>query len=85
MSGWRLVIHREENRVFVFARREKLTGQQAARVTDRCIAVLTHFQDYLFQPAHDADVFAWVVEFACRRAADRFLRILRRSYRDQSA
>lgn len=78
MPGRRLIIHREENHVFVFARREQLTGQQAARVTDRCIAVLTRFQDYLFQPAHDADVFAWVVEFASRRAADRFLRTLRR-------
>lgn len=54
-------------------------------MTDRCRAALVGFHDFRFHPAHDADVFAWVIEFASLRAAGRFFHTVGRSIRDRSA
>lgn len=85
MPGRRLLIERDANHVFIFAPRLQLTGRQVAQVTDRCRAALVGFRDFHFHPAHDADVFAWVIEFASLRAAGRFFHTVRRSIRDRSA
>lgn len=84
MPGRRLSIQRDANHVFVFAPRTQLTGRQVAQVTDRCRAALAGFHDYRFHPAHDADVFAWVIEFASLRAAGRFFHTVQRSIRGRS-
>ena len=84
MPGRRVLIQRDEDHVFIFAPRQQLTGEQVAQVTDRCREALAGFHDYRFHPAHDADVFAWVVEFASMRAAGRFFHTVRRSIRDRS-
>lgn len=78
----RLVIHHVADHVFVFGPRSALTGRRASRVTARLIVLLDESCGaYVFLPAHDADVFAWVIEFPSSRSAAGFVRRLVQSHR----
>lgn len=76
-----LRIARDGRHVFVYAKRERIGGHQAARVTARLRNLLARAGHFAFHPAHDEDVFAWVMEFDSSRAAGSFLRRLLESHR----
>lgn len=81
MSKRLLRIARDGRHVFVYARRDRIPGRHAARVTARLCHLLARVSDCAFHPAHDADVFAWVLEFESPRSAGCFLRRLLESHR----
>lgn len=77
-----LHIARDGQHVFLYAERRRLTGRHAERITRRIQGVLgASAAAHTFVPAHDADVFAWVVECSSARAAARFFRRLLESHR----
>lgn len=81
MPRRRLRIWRDEHHVFVFSRRASLTGRHAARITARLLAVLENCDASAFFPEHDANAFAWVLEFRSARGASRFVKLLMQSHR----
>lgn len=77
-----LHIARDGQHIFLYAERRRLTGRHAERITRRIQGVLAASgAAHRIAPAHDADVFAWVVECASTRAAARFFRRLLESHR----
>lgn len=81
MTEKRLHVARDRQHVFLYVDRSSFSGRQAARITERVLNLLRACDGYTFVPAHDADVFAWVVEFVSPRSAARFFRHLLASHR----